>query len=72
MVSSVQIYMRINMKLFVVAFFLYLTFIPEPVNAATIKKQFTQIEATIGFDVLVIAAYGKLRMNRSLESLPKL
>ena len=60
------------MKLFVVAFFLYLTFIPEPVNAATIKKQFTQIEATIGFDVLVIAAYGKLKLNRSLESLPKL
>ena len=72
MVSSVQIYLRINMKLFVVAFFLYLTFIPEPVNAATVKNKFTQIEATIGFDVLVIAAYGKLRMNRSLESLPKL
>ena len=72
MVSSVQIYMRINMKLFVVAFFLYLTFIPEPVNAATIKKQFTVMKTTIGFDVLVIAAYGKLRMNRSLESLPKL
>ena len=60
------------MKLFVVAFFLYLTFIPEPVNAATIKKQFTVMKTTIGFDILVIAAYGKLRMNRSLESLPKL
>jgi len=60
------------MKLFVSVFFLYLIFIPEPVNAATIKKEFTQMEATIGFDILVLAAYGKLRMNRSLESLPKL
>ena len=60
------------MKLFVVAFFLYLTFIPEPVNAATIKKQFSVIETTIGFDILVLAAYGKLKLNRSLESLPKL
>ena len=60
------------MKLFVVAFFLYLTFIPEPVNAATIKKQFSVMETTIGFDILVLAAYGKLKMNRSLESLPKL
>ena len=59
------------MKLFIVTFFLYLTFIPEPANAATIKKQFTQIEATIGFDVLIIAAYTKLKINRSLESLPK-
>jgi len=60
------------MKLFVVAFFLYLTFIPEPVNAGTIKKQFTVMKTTIGFDVLVLAAYGKLKLNRSLESLPKL
>ena len=59
------------MKLFIVTFFLYLTFIPEPANAATIKKQFSVMETTIGFDVLVIAAYGKLKMNRSLESLPK-
>ena len=72
MVSSVQIYTRINMKLFAAIVFIYLTFIPEPVNAGTIKNKFTQIETTIGFDVLVIAAYGKLRMNRSLESLPKL
>jgi len=60
------------MKLFVAIVFIYLTFIPEPVNATTIKNKFTQMEATIGFDILVIAAYGKLRMNRSLESLPKL
>ena len=60
------------MKLFVAVFFLYLTFIPEPVNATTIKKQFSVMETTIGFDILVLAAYGKLKMNRSLESLPKL
>jgi len=59
------------MKLFVAVFFLYLTFIPEPVNATTIKNKFTVMKTTIGFDVLVIAAYGKLKLNRSLESLPK-
>jgi len=60
------------MKLFVVAFFIYITFIPESVNAGTIKNKFTVMETTIGFDILVLAAYGKLKMNRSLESLPKL
>ena len=59
------------MKLFIFTFFLYLTFIPDPVNAATIKKQFSVMETTIGFDVLVIVAYSKLKLNRSLESLPK-
>ena len=59
------------MKLFIVAFFIYLAFIPEYVNAATIKKNLSQIENTIGFDFLIIAAYTKLKLNRSIESLPK-
>jgi len=59
------------MKLFAAIVFIYLTFIPESINAAIIKKKISVIENTIGFDFLVLAAYTKLKMNRSLESLPK-